>query len=105
MVPFLPESPRYLISRGKVAEGAHILGRLYGVDDNDAQVAAERDKILEILISEEETREATWKELFTQGPQKNFHRVLLGIGPLLMNQWSGINAISYKPHTSNGKTD
>jgi len=105
MVPFLPESPRYLISRGKIDEGTHILARLYGVEDDDAQVVTERDKILETLISEKETGEATWKELFTQGPQKNFHRVLLGIGPLFMNQWSGINTITYEPYTGNGKAD
>ena len=97
MVPFLPESPRYLISHGKVDEGTHIIGRLYALKDDNPQVVLERDRILESLISEKETGEATWRELFTQGPQRNFHRVLLGIGPLLMNQWSGINSITYVP--------
>lgn len=96
MVPFLPESPRYLISRGRVVEGTHILGRLYHLEDDDPQILAERDKIIETLASEIETGEATWKELFTQGTQRTFQRLLLGIGPLLMNQWSGIQAIRYE---------
>jgi hypothetical protein len=69
---------------------------LYHLEDDDPQILAERDKIIETLASEKETGEATWKELFTQGTQRTFQRVLLGIGPLLMNQWSGIQAIRYE---------
>ena len=94
IVPFLPESPRYLISRGKVDEGTHIIARLYALEDDDPQVILERDHILEML---EKEGDATWSELFTNTPQRNLHRILLGIGPLLMNQWSGINSITYLP--------
>jgi len=94
LVPFLPESPRYLISRGKVDEGTHIIARLYALEDDDPQVILERDHILEMLENE---GDATWSELFTNTPQRNLHRILLGIGPLLMNQWSGINSITYLP--------
>lgn len=27
-------------------------------------------------------------------PMRNLHRVVLGMGPYMMNQWSGINSIS-----------
>lgn len=44
------------------------------------------------IESEAEMGEVTWTEVFTQGKTKNLQRVLLGMGPYMMNQWSGINS-------------
>jgi Sugar (and other) transporter len=95
LVPFLPESPRWLISNGKMDEGEKVLARLQGKSIEDPEVAAQRDEIVEILMKEERAGKASWKEIFTQGELKYFIRMLIGMGPLLMNQWCGINTLSY----------
>ena len=41
-------------------------------------------------------KEPSWTEVFSNGTSaRNLQRVLLGMGPYMMNQWSGINALCY----------
>ena len=97
MLPILPESPRWLISQGELEEGSKVIARIYGKTTEDPAIQTEVDGILRSLIHERDAGRATWRELFTQGRYKTFQRMLLGLGPLLMSQWSGINTLSYNP--------
>lgn len=79
---FVPESPRWLIRKGRTAEGMAILRAL-----NNEQVAP-----LEGAAIAENEEQATYKELFAPKLRK---AMLLGILLPLFSQLSGINAIIY----------
>ena len=94
MLPFLPESPRWLISRGQIDQGTAIIARIHAKEIEDLVVTRQVDEILESLKTESD--QASWSEVFSQGRFRYLHRMLLGTGPLLMNQWCGINTLSYR---------
>lgn len=76
----VPESPRWLIQKGREAEGLDIISRIAGHKASEA--------------SAEQTahREGSYKELFAPGMRK---ALLIGILLPLFSQFSGINAIIY----------
>jgi len=76
----VPESPRWLIQKGRSAEGLDIISRISGHDASET--------------STEHTahREGSYKELFAPGMRK---ALLIGILLPLFSQFSGINAIIY----------
>ena len=77
----IPESPRWLISKGRKEEGIAIIKRISG--DAAATVPAE---------SSGENRNGSYKELFAPGIRR---ALLIGILLPLFSQFSGINAIIY----------
>ncbi|MES2276529.1 MAG: sugar porter family MFS transporter [Bacteroidota bacterium] len=76
----VPESPRWLIQKGRIAEGQDIINRISGT--NGAAVPVEYAA----------HREGSYKELFAPGMRK---ALLIGILLPLFSQFSGINAIIY----------
>lgn len=112
--PFLPETPRWLAKHGKVEEARHTISRLLNKSDDDPEVKGQLNEILEAINAENEDGEPSWAETFSNATKsRNLHRVLLGMGPYMMNQvsldhqspfstsssnlsqWSGINALCY----------
>ncbi|KAI1311482.1 general substrate transporter [Xylaria venustula] len=97
---FLPESPRWLLAHDRKEEARHIIWSVH----SNASTLDIGDEILDREVTEiqqaiEKEREAAshgnFKTLLTNGPQKFFHRTLLGIGGQFMQQLSGINLITY----------
>ena len=80
---FVPESPRWLIRKGLVAEGTVILNKI-----NNTNVAVSDS----IGLNLEEKESGSYKELFSPRLRK---ALLLGILLPLFSQLSGINAIIY----------
>ncbi|KAI0071827.1 hexose transporter [Panus rudis PR-1116 ss-1] len=91
---FLPESPRWLIAKGRGEEAYAVLAKYHAEGDLDSPlVKAEYAEIEKTLELERETSKTTWKELLrTPGMRK---RLLicsfLGLG----TQWSGNGLTSY----------
>lgn len=76
----VPESPRWLIQKGRKAEGLDILSRTAGHQSADNPT------------DDAPHREGSYKELFAPGMRK---ALLIGILLPLFSQFSGINAIIY----------
>lgn len=97
VLPLLPESPRWLVAHNRMDEATAVFARLEGkgVALDDPRVVAVRDAVFESIEQERAIGSASWTETFTEGRLRNLSRVLLGAGPYMFNQWSGINSLAY----------
>ncbi|KAI9591399.1 general substrate transporter [Syncephalis fuscata] len=87
---FLPSSPRWLMSRGRVDQAAQSLRKLRG--DNGISVQQELDEIQDSIRLEREVGDGGWRELIANGM---WRRVLIGVMLQIFQQLTGINAIMY----------
>jgi MFS family permease len=72
------------------------ISRLLDKPIDDEEVKGQLNEILEAIEAESNNEEPTWGEVFSNATKtRNLHRVILGMGPYMMNQWSGINALCY----------
>jgi sugar porter (SP) family MFS transporter len=92
---WLPESPRWLIKRGRDKAAAHALGRLLGLKPEDPEVEAELDDIRTNLAEEQRIGETGYIDCFKPGPNKLPLRTLTGIFIQAWQQLTGINFIFY----------
>ena len=85
VLPMLPESPRWLVQHDRVEEATEVFAALQGngATIHDERVLRERDMVVGAVMRERELGEASWGEVFTEGPNRNISRVLLGSGPFL----------------------
>ncbi|KAF4550556.1 Sugar (and other) transporter-like protein 11 [Elsinoe fawcettii] len=94
--PFICETPRWLAKRGEHDKARHVIARLLNKSDHDDEVQGQLNEILEAINAESKSSEPSWSEVFSNSTKaRNLQRVLLGMGPYMMNQWSGINALCY----------
>jgi MFS transporter, SP family, galactose:H+ symporter len=82
---FVPESPRWLVTKGRVAEADAVLGRL--LDDDER-----RHELVQIQTGMANNAKPDWRELFSARLRIP---LLIGIGIFLIQQFSGINAVIY----------
>lgn len=96
-MPFLPESPRWLMRQGRDEEARFVFSALYDKDEDDYLINAQIDEVKQAIIKEKAAgaEEFRIKDLFTQGESRNFHRVCLAVCSQMMQQISGINLITY----------
>lgn len=98
-VPWLPESPRWLIANGYIDKARQIIADLEGLDIDDLAVTKEVKAISDALRYEAENAISWWDLLRGRtGNQKGtstIRRLLLGVGTQVMQQLSGINVTSY----------
>ncbi|KAL0074630.1 general substrate transporter [Phycomyces blakesleeanus] len=92
----LPESPRWLQSHGYEEECKVVLARLWTDEDvSHPRCIAEWEEIRDGIELERREGVSSYKELFKKGRLNNRYRVLLGMGGQLIQQFGGINVISY----------
>ncbi|THU90604.1 general substrate transporter [Dendrothele bispora CBS 962.96] len=97
-VPWLPESPRWLLAHGYEEEGVIVLVALEGgsATAKDPKIVDQKLEILEAVRIEQETS-PSWSDIFhgRTGDTGMIQRLLLGAGTQWMQQLVGINVTSY----------
>lgn len=97
MCPFLPDSPRLLIRKGKIDEACEVLAALegHGATVDSPSVRIQYSIIKEVLDKEYAVSYTWWQLLTGKGPAGVVRRMILGAWMQAMNQISGINVTSY----------
>ena len=97
-VPWLPESPRWLLAHGYEEEGLQVLAALEGehVSPKDGLIISQKDVIMEAVRIERDTS-PSWRDILRgkTGNTGMIKRLVLGAGTQWMQQLVGINVTSY----------
>lgn len=91
LCPFLPDSPRLLIRKGKYEEATEVLAALegHGATPASPSVRAQFGVIKDILDREHLNTYSWWQLLSGRGPSGVLRRMILGAWMQAMNQVSG----------------
>lgn len=96
----VPESPRWLVKKGNSDQAHDIIARLQNRPLDDPEVLSELHFLQDsIRRTEEAMGKFQLKELLDNGPSQNFYRTCLGCGAQCMQQWTGINNLTYYANT------
>ncbi|KAH8692806.1 putative MFS sugar transporter [Talaromyces proteolyticus] len=97
LCPFLPDSPRLLIRKGKYDEAREVIAALQGDGATpDSPEVKSQFNIIKDILDREHMTTYTWGQLLTgRGPSGVLRRMILGAWMQAMNQISGINITSY----------
>lgn len=91
---FLPESPRWLVTKDRSEEAFEILAKYHAEGDRDSEfVRAEMAQIQSTIHIEIENSRKSWLDLFATSGMRR--RVLVTTFLGLFTQWSGNTLISY----------
>ncbi|BEJ17485.1 hypothetical protein CspHIS471_0608860 [Cutaneotrichosporon sp. HIS471] len=91
----LPESPRWLLFKGREEAARASLARLASADVSSDAVSKEYDEILATLEEERKSGGGSWSDCLRMGPQRTFQRIITGMILQAFTQLSGINFIFY----------
>jgi MFS family permease len=95
-IPFLPESPRWLVVSNRLDQAKEVIAAIHNTEDFASSTEAVQFLVsIEQAVLIENDRRPAYKDMFTMGPLQNFRRILLAFGLQAMQQLSGINVIAY----------
>ena len=91
-IPGLPESPRWLVLKGREDEALDVLCALNDLPAEDPKVHSEFIAVKDTVV---EMSQGGFKDCFTMNRNRNFHRTALAYVNQMFQQISGINIITY----------
>ena len=89
----LPESPRWLVKKGRDKEAIEVICHVFDLSEDDEYVRGEIEAIHAAVAIESGEGSGTIKSLFKKDILQTRWRVFLAWFGLFMNQWSGINLV------------
>ncbi|KAG6892215.1 hypothetical protein C0993_004526, partial [Termitomyces sp. T159_Od127] len=89
---FLPESPRYLLKKGKEDAGRLALGRLLTQSPDSPAVVAEFDEIMAAFEADRKVGSGSYLDCFRNTEGKNGLRTWTGI---LLQGWQQLTGINF----------
>lgn len=90
LLPFLPESPRYLAGRGKIDEAIVVLAALRGDHPDTPDISAEMKEI-QYAIEVESQEQGSWSDVFKDHGISGWTRVVIAFSANFFQQLSGVN--------------
>lgn len=91
-VMFLPESPRWLVLKNREEDAREVLSALL---DDDPQSTMIQNELIAIKATVLEMAKGSFRDMFTMGEDRHFHRTMLAYVNQMFQQISGINLITY----------